>query len=238
MELTFSDKVRKLLMTRKNFVMYMLDKNALEVKKAVDQAKARIDDAESSISTSIQQSRNTESEIVFLEQRALEIEIKLEGLTADYRKLANNPKNKNPDEERRLANILEELIEEQVRNEGKISSHKETIALHSEQIRNIRRSYNEMKSKAEELESRYQNIVTRKQLIESMAKTQVGLEMIESTSVNENAKISEAILGANERQQQAWQENREISSKSDTPTNQQVSARLNSILGEERKAIQ
>lgn len=237
MELTFTDKVRKVFMTRKGFVMYMLDKNALGMKHAVESSQARLKDAETSIAESIQQSRSIEAENVSLESRKLEIDIKIEGLQAEYHELAGNKRSRKPEREKQLAQNLELLIEEQLRAETKIARNADAVDLHNQSIHTIRRNFGELRYKAEELQAKYDNIIVRRKNVQAMEKTKVALEMIESIDVSENAKITEAIIGASERQHENWQENRELSGKNDTNHNQEVSDRLSSILSNERKAI-
>ncbi len=95
-----------------------------------------------------------------------------------------------------------------------------------------------MRFKSEELQARYDEVLVRRQNIQAMEKTKVALEMLESTDLSISSKVTEAILGASERQHEDWQDKREISGKSDNVHTNEVKERLSSILGNERKAIQ
>lgn len=236
MDFTIWDKVRRVFMTKKGFVIYMLDKNANEMKAAAKISKKRTEDAKTAIAAALEQKNNTQAENHYLDTRKLEIEIKLEALKDEYQSLVSKRKVSDPATEANLANTIEELVEEQVRVEAQLAHNNDTLAGYMNRIRDIRRSFAEMEGKTKLLEAQVNDIETRRKLVAAMESTQVALTMIESSDVSDNAKVANAILEATERQQGSWAEDRKNASKN-TEEAETVRNRVNAILGDERKAI-
>lgn len=231
MEFTLQDKIRKVFMTKKGFVMYMIDKRVASVRHAYEVAKREMEDSQSSASSAIESIRDLKLEDEELKTRKLTIDVKVEGLEAEYQKNFTGRKRDNkPEKVREIEANLGELIEEQVRCEKKLAHNQDSLAGYNDRIRNLRRAHASMEAKVDELGSEYKDIERRRSMVAAMDKTQVVLDLIDSAGVKQNTNDVTTMLGATEN----YQDNRhqeQMSSGANAEDAGIVQDRLKSIIG-------
>lgn len=236
MELSAKDKFMRLFLSKKKFVIYVLEKQIADMELSYKSSERRLKESEDMFSAAIQKTKQSEIDIISIEDRNLTLSVLVEGKSEEYKAAMVNKRNDESSVDA-LALIVRELVEEQVRNEETLANNRNSIKVTNTRIRDMRRTLSELRSSTNNLLQQLNELNVRKDMIEAMDKTQVGLDILESKNLQENATVASKILEAQENQQSDWRANRD-SNPALTAQSNAVEDRLNQALGETtRKAL-
>lgn len=236
MELSAKDKFMRLFLSKKKFVIYILEKQITDMELSYKSSERRLKESEDMFSAAIQKTKQSEIDIISIEDRNLTLSVLVEGKSEEYKAAMVNKRNDESSVDA-LALIVRELVEEQVRNEETLANNRNSIKVTNTRIRDMRRTLSELRSSTNNLLQQLNELNVRKDMIEAMDKTQVGLDILESKNLQENATVASKILEAQENQQSDWRANRD-SNPALTAQSNAVEDRLNQALGETtRKAL-
>lgn len=202
------DRVLRLIMSDKSYVLRNLKREQLQIETNVNSFALDVEKVELSIADTILNLRNLEGRQVENEDRLQRISIKVEGVTQDFQDLQNKRKH---DQANIKAELLEELVNEQVGLEKTIAENRDRVKEQNLRVRNLRRNLTEMKELLRNAEDKKDDLNARYSAVQAMSKAQATLELLESHQHSSSVSALESSIRKSEASLDARAEVREMS---------------------------
>lgn len=233
-KLSLWERVLRLIMSDKSYVLRTLNREQLAVSSSVSTFKAQVEDVELSIADVIVNLRTLEGRQVDNDYRLDAINIKVEGVGQDFQTLQNKRKH---EEAADKAELLSELIDEQVGLEKTIADNNDRIKEQKARVAKLRRGLTEMKELLRNAEDKSNDLNTRYKSVQAMTKAQATLSLLESGSYLDSMNALEGTIRKGEAAVEARTEVREASEErqfAELERSMAVSERLDTITNRQK----
>lgn len=178
-KLSIMERVLRLFMTEKTYVLRTLRKQSTAIESRVETFAAEVSAAELSIVDTVSDLRNLEARLLESEERHTLVSVKIEGVGADFQALQNK---KLFDAAKEKSGLLEELINEQVSLETSMAQNRDRIAGQKKRVKELRQSLSEMKEILRNAEDDKNDLIARYNTVQALDKAQATVAMLESGS--------------------------------------------------------